>query len=89
MDRPCGGVDHDVLELPTHPGGLSLVGDPERQVSVPSPSRCATVQITVYEYCRRLFLQIRSKVYSRRGFANTTFIPSDRDDQGMSRTLLN
>ena len=59
---PGRRVNHDVLELPAHLGGLALVNHPERERSIPPPSRRASIQIAINKDCWRLSLQIRREV---------------------------
>ena len=40
-------VDHDVLKLPAHLGGLTLVDHPEWERSIPPPSRRASIQVAI------------------------------------------
>ena len=73
-------VDHDVLKLPAHLGGLALVDHPEWERSIPPPSRRASIQVAINQDGWRLSLQIRREVQGRGGLADSTLIPSDRDD---------
>ena len=64
-ERAGRRVDHDVLKLPAHLGGLAFVDRPKRERSIPPPSRRASIHVAINQDCWRLSLQIRREVWSR------------------------